>query len=154
MDSPASVDWKADRYVPFIESIVFIDEDFTGASFAMQVRDRRDGGARRADLSTVTSAAAEGVRLIYAGTDTLANHVTAERLSQEDADSLPYASTDNVLLSELGLRINETTMEAMPFATEIGDDKKLFYDIQITPSGGVKEVYARGVFTVRAGVTQ
>lgn len=153
MDTPASIDWAADRYVPFIRTMAFVDFDFTGATFAMQVRDRKDGGAVRADLATVTTASAEGVRLIYGGTDTVANHIAAGRLTQEQADARGYTSGQSLEMSQVGIRINETTMEAMPFAAEIGDDRTEYWDIQITPLGGTKDVYARGKFIVRAGVT-
>lgn len=154
MQQPAVVDLNGDRYVPFIETIPVLEEDFTGAIFKMQVRDRKDGGTVRADLATVGSMASEGVTLVYAGTDTVAAHIAASRLDQEDADALGLAGTDNLTMSVLGIRINETTMEAMPEPAEIGDDLPLVYDIHITPSGGNKDLWFGGVFTVRAGSTQ
>jgi hypothetical protein len=159
MQQPARVDLAGDRYVPFIETIPVLEEDFTGATFKMQVRDRKDGGALRADLSTVGSMASEGVTLVYAGTDTVANHIAASRLDQDEADALGLAGTDNLTMSVLGVRINETTMEAMPepgviAAGEIGDDLSLVYDMHITPSGGNKDLWFGGAFLVRAGSTQ
>jgi hypothetical protein len=154
MQQPAAVDLNGDRYVPFIETIPVLEEDLTGATFKMQVRDRKDGGTLRADLLTVGSMASEGVTLVYAGTDTVTNHITAGRLDQEDADALGLVGADNLEMSVLGIRINETTMEAMPFAVEIGDDVELYYDMHITPSGGNKDLWFGGAFTVRAGVTQ
>lgn len=155
MESPARVDFGADRYVPFKRTLAFLGYDFTGATFKMQVRDRKDGGAVRADLSTVTLASAEGVRLIYGGSDTVANHITAGRLK---AVPNGYTSASTVILSQVGIRINETTMEAMPFGGEIGgeigDDLELYWDLHVTPSGGDKDLYAAGTFTLRAGVTQ
>jgi hypothetical protein len=153
MDTPAALNWAADRNVVFKRTIALPNYDFTGGSFRMQVRDRRDGGATRADLSTVTSGSAEGVRLIYAGTATVAAHIAAARLTQAQADQLGLASGTSLLLSQLGIRINETTMQAMPLGTEVGDDKVLVHDLLLTPSGGDEDVYARGDFTVRAGVT-
>lgn len=49
--------------------------------------------------------------------------------------------------------VPEADMEALPAAAETGQDLVLYYDIQITPPGGIKEVYVRGKFTVLAGVT-
>lgn len=154
METPARVDFGADRFVAFIRSVRVIGYNFTDAVFAVQVRDRKDGGALRVTLATVVSAASEGIRLIYGGTDTVANHITAARLSADEATALGYASSDNITLSQLGIRINEATMETMPYGTERGDDANLYWDLHITPSGGVKDVYAGGSFTVRAGVTE
>lgn len=154
METPAKIDFGADRFVAFIRTLVLIGYDFTAAAFALQVRDRKDGGAVRADLGTAASAAAEGVRLIFGGTATAAAHIAAGRLTQEQADQLGAAAGDNVLLSHLGIRINESTVEAMPFGTERGDDLPLYWDLHITPSGGIKDKYAGGDFTVRAGVTE
>src|SRR3546814_19849610 len=53
----------ANRWTPFAYSVAFIGYDFTGATFKAQVRDRKDGGFVRADM-TVTLASAttdEGV---------------------------------------------------------------------------------------------
>lgn len=154
METPARVDFGADRFVAFIQTLRFIGYDFTGATFKAQVRDRRDGGALRADLSTVVLASAEGVRLVYGGTDTVANHKTAGRLTATEATALGYVDADSIVISQVGIRINETTMEAMPYGTERGDDISLYWDIHITPSGGVKDLYAGGAFLVRAGVTE
>src|SRR3546814_7601005 len=45
----------ANRWTPFAYSVAFIGYDFTGATFKAQVRDRKDGGFVRADM-TVTLA--------------------------------------------------------------------------------------------------
>lgn len=154
MQQPARVDLAGDRYVPFLQTIPVLEEDFTSATFKMQVRDRKDGGTLRADLATVGSMASEGVTLVYGGTDTVANHISAGRLDQEDADALGLASGDNLTMSLIGIRINEATMEAMPLANEAGDDLALVYDMHITPSGSTKDLWFGGTFTVRAGATQ
>lgn len=148
--TPGNLPLTGDRYTPFLRALVFLGIDFTDAVFKLQVRDRKDGGAVRADLATVTSAA-EGVRLLYGDTDTIANHITAGRLEEVPSG---YVSGDSVELSQVTFRINESTMEAMPLGTEAGDDLEIFWDLHVTPTGGVKEVYLEGPFTVRAGVTQ
>lgn len=159
MESPALINWGADRYVPFVRSFSMIGYDFTGATFAAQVRDRKDGGALRADLGTVTTSA-QGVRLIFGGTNTVANHITSNHLTSDIYNlvnintGVKYVAADNVVLSYLRITINEATMEAMPFGTDIGDDKLLYWDLHITPSGGTKDLYVAGDFLVRAGVTQ
>ncbi len=149
--TPARVDFVAARRVAFIRTLAFLNYDFTAATFALQVRDRWDGGALRADLVTTVSASAEGVRLIYAGTTTITAHIAAGRLSEVPAG---YVTGDNLLLSQVGVRINETTMEAWPYAPEIGDDRDFYFDLHITPSGGVKDVYARGIITATGWATE
>jgi hypothetical protein len=157
MKSPWSLDLAGDRWVPFIQSLSFVGADWTGAAFAMHVRATRDvTGTPLVNLTTVTSASAEGVRLIYGGSDTIANHIAAGRLEEVPAG---FEASDTVALSQVGIRVNETTMEGLLFpgsgaVGERGDDSKFYYDLHVTPSGGNKDVYARGTFTARAGATQ
>lgn len=148
--TPGHLVLAGDRQTPFLRTLTFLRIDFTGAVFKMQVRDRKDGGAVRADLATVVTTA-EGVKLVYGGTATIAAHIAAGRLTAVPAG---FASGDNVALSTVTIRINEATMEAMPFGTEVGDDLELYHDFHVTPSGGTKEVYLEGPYIVRAGVTQ
>lgn len=156
MEQPAKIDLHADHFVACIRTIAFLGYDFTGATFKLQVRQLPDtSGTPLADLATVTLSTAEGVRLIYGGTDTINNHITAGRLK-----AIPdgYTGTQSVALSQLGIRINETTMDAMPLPQapdgDLGDDQIFYWDLLITPSGGVKDKFAGGKFVVRAGVTQ
>lgn len=130
MFKPGVLNLNADRYTPFVATVTFSGIDLTDAVMAMEVRDRPDGGTVRAALATVTLANAQGVRLVSTGT------------------------VEGVATSIVAIRINEATMEAMPTAPEIGDDLTLYWDMHITPDGGVKQVYLRGTFTIRAGVTQ
>jgi hypothetical protein len=157
MQQPAVVDILADRWVACIRYLSFIGIDLTGATFVAQVRQVGDaGGSPLVDLATTTSTSAEGIRLYYAGTDTIANHITAGRLDEIPAG---YASGTSVALSWVRVRINETTMEALPFPDQIGhgdrgDSVNLAWDMHITPSGGTKDKYVGGGFTVRAGATE
>lgn len=130
MQRPGRLPLEGDRWTAFVRTLTFQGADWTGATFAMQVRDRKDGGFLRADLGTVASASAEGVRLISAGL------------------------VDGVMTSVVGIRINETTMEDIDAATEAGEDADIWWDMHITPSGGVKQKYLYGPFKIRAGVTQ
>lgn len=160
MDTPARIDFAGDRYVAFLRTVAFIGYDFTGATFAMQVRDRKDGGTVRATLGTVgVMPSVEGVGLFFGGTATVASHIATGRLTSVIYDytnpdtGVNYVSSDSVVLSVLRIRIDETTMEAMPFAAEVGDDRLFYWDLHVTPSGGVKDKYAGGDFLLRAGVT-
>lgn len=56
-------------------------------------------------------------------------------------------------VTTITILIPEADMEALPAAAETGQDLTLYYDIQITPPSGIKEVYVRGKFIVVAGVT-
>lgn len=56
-------------------------------------------------------------------------------------------------VTTITILIPEADIEALPAAAEVGQDLTLYYDIQITPPGGIKEVYVRGKFIVLAGVT-
>lgn len=123
---------KGVRTAPLVEpegQIVLNGWDFTGATFRLEVRDRRNGGALRAGLDTVASAAAEGVRIV----------------SVETADGIPVTT--------LGIRINETTMEAMPEG-EPGEDVELAWGLHITPSGGTKFQAFDGPFIVKASAVE
>lgn len=144
-------DIGADRWVACIRTFAFVGLDFTGATFIAQVRLTPDAtGSPLVNLATVGSLASEGICLLYAGTDTITNHIAAGRISEVPSG---YTGASSVALSQLGFRINETTMEALPFPAERGDDAILAWDMQITPSGGIKDKYLGGTFTVRAGVT-
>jgi hypothetical protein len=152
MEQPANMPISADRWVACIRTLAFIGFDFTGADFLAQVRLTADAiGSPLVNLATVTLSTAEGIRLIYGGTDTITNHIAAGRLT---AVPPGYSPSSSVALSVLGLRINETTMEGLPFTNPRGGDEGLVWDMHITPSGGIKDKYCGGTFTVRAGVTQ
>lgn len=131
MQNPGRLPLSGDRWTAFVRTLTFEGIDLTGATFAMQVRLKPDTpGAPLVDLSTVASASAEGVRFI----------------------SVTGTGTDAV--SVVGIRINETTMESLPAADEVGNDTPLAWDMHITPAGGTKQKYIGGAFTVRSGVTQ
>lgn len=127
---PGLLPLSADRFAPFVATLTFEGIDLTGAVLKAQVRDRKDGGTVRADLATVTDEDTEGLRLLSAGL------------------------VDGVMTSVVYVLIDEATMESIPEAAAIGDDLDLYWDLHVTPSGGVKGVYLYGAFIVRAGVTQ
>lgn len=155
MIQPGRYDISADRWVACIRTLSFIGYDFTGGAFKMEVRLTGDAsGSALISLPTVSTSTAEGVRLIYGGTATVSAHIAAGRLTAAEAAALGYVGTDNVVLSQLGIRINETTMQALVFPAERGDDLEAVWDMLITPSGGVRDKYIGGKFTVRSGVAQ
>jgi hypothetical protein len=151
METPARIDLHADRWVACIREFAIVGEDLTGATFSAQVRALPDApGTPLVDLGTVATAAAEGIRLIYAGTDTITNHISAGRL---DAVPPGYSAEESLAMSSLGLRINETTMEAIPEPDDAGAAIRFAWDLHITPATGVKDKYCGGDFVVRPGVT-
>lgn len=129
----ARYDSVANRFAPHPDYIDFEGFDWTDATVKMQIRDRKNGGAIRANLSQVTTAAAEGVRI----------------------DEV--FENDGIPTTRIAWRINETTMEAMSaqaMGLEPDTDVSLFLDLHVTPVGGLKFVPIEGVFTVKAGVTE
>lgn len=135
-------DLVANRWEPFVHVFRFEGQDLTGATLAAEVRDRRDGGFQRASLGTVGSVASEGFKLVS--------------VEDEDIDFGGSVGVVSVPVSTVSMRINEATMEAMDIASdsgEAGDDGEAWWDMQITPSSGVKYRALEGTFTVHAGVT-
>lgn len=116
--------YAIDRHTPSVKSFLF-EYDLTSATCQMQVRQLPD--ATGTPLIDLTNAAvgSEGILLT-----TVSGQTT------------------------MTIQINEATIEGLPSAAEVGTDLVLYYDLQITPSGGIKSVWLRGMFTVRAGVTQ
>ena len=124
MIQPAPLDLVAHRHAPFDYAILIEDVDLTGATLDMHVRLIFDTpGSPLIDLSPA-SPPAQGLSLTVAGGDTIVRII-----------------------------VSEATLEGLPAPGEIGDDLELVYDIAITPSGGIKGIYFRGGFTVRAGST-
>lgn len=155
----AALDLIADRSLTYQETIVFLGDDFTGAAYAMKIRPEPDAtGTALVSLTTVTDTS-QGIKLLYAGTATIAAHVSAGRLqgvpiAVNPATGVAYTSTDTVALSQLQITITNTTMAGMPAAIEAGDDLDLAYDLVVTPAGGIAQKRLAGSFIIRATVTQ
>lgn len=116
---------SANRHTPWIFEILWRNMDLTGAAFQAQIRTLPDaGGGALVDLFEAPLGS-QGINAALVGSDT------------------------NIVF-----QIDEATMEALPAAAEIGADLVLYWDVQITPAGAIKEVYFKGTFTVLAGVTQ
>lgn len=151
MISPGRYNLAADRWVACIRTFSFVDRDFTDATLLSHVRLKKDVSGTPLVNLTNAAAGAEGLRIIGVFTSSIADHIANGRL-----DEVPpgYQLTDVVPVSQVGMRINETTMEGLPFPGERGDDATLQWDLHITPTGGIKDKYLGGDFIVRAGVTQ
>lgn len=127
----AKVDLRADRWTPFARTIRFEGFDLTEADLRMQVRlYANQRGLPLIDLTMQSTLSAEGIKLVM--------------VEQENG----------VSVSTIALRINESTMEGLPFSGELGTDSRLAWDMHVTPAGALKERWLFGDFVVVAGVTQ
>ena len=162
MLSPAVINISADRWVMCRRNFAFVGYDFTSAAFKMQIATIKDVATALLTLTTQTTDV-QGIRVSYAGTDTITNLLTNGWLAQSDVDALlatknpatgvDYVMSDSILLSVVALRIDDATMNGLAMDTD-GGDVTCYYDMQITPSGGDQDVYMKGTFTILAGVTQ
>lgn len=137
----------AGRYVPFVYDIDMVGLDLTGATFASEVRDRKNGGNVRATLATVASEI-EGIRLLEVAT------ADADDVTAYAAEGITIALGTSI--TRIRIRIAEATMEAMDLAEDNGtpgEDASAFWDMHITPSGGDKYLAFAGRFYIIAGAT-
>jgi hypothetical protein len=141
------LDIETDRWVECIRELVFLDQDFTGATITAMVRSYADApGAPLRSLAKVTDEGIQGIVLEYAGEDTVANHIEAGRLVETPPG---YQSTDTLLLSVLRIRV--TAMRDTQEPDELGDTVTLYWDMHITPAGGVEDVWCGGNYIVTPG---
>ncbi len=150
--TPATLPLEGGRWVPFVQSLTFKGVDLSGASYAMHIRLYPDApGSPLVNLAVVGSSNAQGIYPVYADTNTVNAHIAEGRLS-----AVPdgMVGSDSLALTVIQIRVNETTMEALPYPAERGKDNSLAYDLHVTPSGRDKQVWLRGPFTVEAGVVQ
>lgn len=158
MRFPARVDLFGDRGVAFKDSIARVGANLTGAAMRMQIRSKPDAsGAPLVSLSL-----GSGLALSYGGTDTIENHITADRISSgiyglvNPATGAHYAPSDSVALSVIGISIAAGSMVAptIPAAAKPGNNVDLAYDMLVTPSAGTEDKWFFGSFTVRGTVVQ
>lgn len=127
---PGTLPLRAQRWTPFVYTIDFIGQDFTGAAFAMEVRLRPDAPGSALITLAGASAPSQGI-------------------------SVTVATVDGVPTSSVEIRIDETTLEGvLPNAGKAGADVVLAWDIHITFGGGLKTRWLQGSFTIEPGVTQ
>ncbi|GAA3271513.1 hypothetical protein GCM10020258_46690 [Sphingomonas yabuuchiae] len=121
----------ADRYGAVVRHIFVAGLDLTGIDMRAQVRLYGDvPGAPLVDLTTVTNGNAQGLRLV---------EVTSDGIG--------------IPTSHVELVINESTMESLPYAGEIGDVTTLAWDWQVTIAGRKRRL-AKGEFQITGdGVT-
>lgn len=138
----ANITLEADKRVPFVEAdgatIVFVGEDWTGAAFAMHIRNNPgDTGTPVVSLAGAT-AGTQGLSVAYD-----AAYIYVDETGEE------ITAPASLLL----IQIDEATLEALSLGTPANEALTLHYDIHVTPSGGVKRVVAEGKFIINPGVT-
>lgn len=159
MADPAQIDIIADRNVDHEEIWRFLNVDWTGSTYRIQVRLTKDTtGTPLLDHSTATSSFSMAVV-----TGAVSDHVAGGELSGTGEDSIysiinpatgnPYEPTDILTLTRVRLGLLAFDLSLFPFPEERGDDLTTYYDIIRTPPTGSAEVMLRGKFIVRAGVT-
>ncbi len=130
--TPGTLNLTAYRNVPFLEAIRFVGLDFTGGTFALQVR----------LLPGTAGSALIGLTNQTAGTQGLSVAVTVE---------------SSVNVSTLTIQIDESTIDSLlPASTngqKAGTDVLLHYDLIITGGGLGKTRWLEGTFTIAEGVT-
>lgn len=156
------LDIVADRGLPFLRKIARVGTDYTTWTLHAQVRLTADAsGSALADITTALTSVGQ-VILAYGGTDTIANHVSAGRLTNDilafvnPATGLNYALSDSVALSVFSIYLTQGTMAAMPAAAEQGNDVILAWDMLGDDGAGpefLQKIFY-GKFTVRGTVTQ
>jgi hypothetical protein len=138
----ANLPLNAYKRVPFLEpdgaTFVIVGPDWSGAAYRMQIRQRPgDTGAALVTLTT-QAAGTEGVSATYEAD---------YPIPQADGTTVDGPAT------KVLIQINEATIEALALGTPYDEPLVLFYDLHITPSGGVKMNYCAGTFTIKPGVT-
>lgn len=138
----ASLSLSAYKRVPFLEpdgaTFVIVGPDWSDAAYRMQIRQRPgDTGAALITLTTQT-AGSQGISATYEAD---------YPIPQQDGSTVDGPAT------KVLIQIDEATIEALALGTPYDEPVALFYDLHITPSGGVKMNYCAGKFTILPGVT-
>jgi len=123
--TPAQVDLVAERGTPFVDVTTFEGFDYSAATFVLEVRDYLDkSGAARVALGNAAPTA-QGI-------------------------SVSVTTTNDIPSSDIQIRINETTIEGLPFTTPRGGDLVLQYALDIDGGGHGKVRRMKGAFIVKA----
>ena len=123
-------DIVTERWAFFSDTFDFEGFDFTGATFALQVRLYRDAPG---DPLISLVDAAEGNQGLYLSMDTI--------------DGIPW--------SYVRITINEGTLnDTLLNQGKAGTDVVLVYDLVMTASGSAKTRLVEGNFIIKAGATQ
>lgn len=130
--SAAQLDISAFKRVPFDDNLVFVGPDYSGAAFAMQIR--QHWGDTGAALLTPTVTATFDPAYTY-------------------VDPRNKQTVGPVPATIVAIAIAEAALEALPFAADEEKPLELVYDLHTTPSGETKRVVLAGKFYVYPGST-
>ncbi len=132
MIEPTTHNLRVQRNAPALITVDLVGYDFTGGTFAMQVRAYR--GASGSALISLTNQTA--------GTQGI---------------SVAVVTTGGVPTSTLTIQIDESTIDALlPASTngqKAGTDVELVYDLVLTGGGFAKSRWLEGTFTIHEGAT-
>lgn len=138
---PAYAPLPAYKRVPFLDldgcTWAFVGEDWTGAAFAMHIRN--NPGDTGSAIITLTGATAgtQGISVTY-----------DEDYIYVD-DGVEIEAPASLVLCQ----IDEATLEGLSLPTPTDEALTLHYDLHVTPSGGAKRIVAYGEFVINPGVT-
>ena len=126
---------SAFKRVPFLTEIAILGPDYTGADFAMHVRNfEGDTWSPLISLADAT-AGTQGVSVTYDAA-----------FIYDDAGSEAPASI-------IAIQIDEATLEAIALNNPTNKVLTLYYDLHVTPTGEAKRVELYGTFSIYPGVT-
>jgi hypothetical protein len=132
---PAKLDLTAFKRVPFVDDVAILGPNYTGAAFAMHIRNNNgDTGTPLVSLAGAT-AGTQGISVTY------------------NAAFVYNAAGAVAPASLILIQIDETTLEALALNNPANTPLVLYYDLHVTPTGGVKRVELHGSFTIQPGAT-
>ena len=154
---PAKFDLYADRWVPFRTTMTFIGHEFPALERAMHIRATPDAPGVPLEALGAIGIAEEtttGIRLLFSGSDTVENHIAAQRLNDVPAG---LSASSELTLSYLAFRLNDNGPDGglnLPLPAEVGADATFYWDLHIETTAGEFYKFAGGRFIVQAGVTR
>ena len=123
------------KRVPFIDDVAILGPNYTGAAFAMHIRNNTgDTGTPLVSLANAT-AGTQGISVTY----------EAAYVYNEAGDTAPA--------SLISIQIDEATLESLTLNNPTNEPMVLYYDLHVTPTGQAKRVELLGTFTIYPGVT-
>ena len=131
----AELNIAAFKRVPFVDSVAILGPNYTGAAFAMHIRNHNgDTGTPLVSLATA-AAGTQGISVTY----------DAAYAYNDVGDTAPA--------SKILIQIDEATLEALSLNNPTEKPVVLAYDLHVTPAGGVKRVELFGQFIINPGAT-
>lgn len=131
----AELNLVAFKRVPFVDDIAILGPDYTGAAFAMHIRNRNgDTGTPLVALVKET-AGTQGISVTY------------------DAAYVYNDAGDTSPASKILIQIDEATLEALSLNNPSDKPVELFYDLHLTDSPSPKRVELFGQFIINPGAT-